>query len=141
VRAFLQANVDAEPRYYVGFVLAIMTGMRKGEILGLRWSDIDWDNTVLHVNHTLTWFQGQPIFQEPKTDRSRRTVALSTETIETLRRHRAIQAQERLLYGPSYQDHDLVLARPDGRPVYTRTFDDAWYRALKRANVPHIRFS
>lgn len=140
VRAFLAANEDAEPRYYVGFVLAIYTGLRKGEILALRWSDIDWDRATLHVEQTLQWSGGKPVFQPPKTDRSRRVVALSGSVLAALRRHRALQAQDRLLYGAEYQDNGLVLARPDGRPLYTRTFDDAWYRALERAPVPRIRF-
>lgn len=138
--AFLRANEQAEPRYYAAFVLAIMTGLRKGEILGLKWADIDFDNRVIQVNRTLTWIGGNPVFQEPKTDRSRRTVALPVQAIQALRAHRANQAHERLLMGASYEDSDLVFARPDGRPVYTRTFDDAWYRALQRADVPRIRF-
>ncbi|MCL6598957.1 MAG: site-specific integrase [Alicyclobacillus macrosporangiidus] len=140
VAAFLEANEDAEPRYFVGFVLAIYTGMRKGEILALRWEDIDAERGVLYVRNTLVWSRGEPIFQPPKTDRSRRAVALSDTVLAALRRHRALQAQDRLLYGTEYQDNGLVLARPDGRPLYTRTFDDAWYRALERAPVPKIRF-
>jgi len=140
VWAFLSANEEAEARYYAAFVLAVMTGMRKGEILGLRWSEIDWDSAVVRINQTLTWTKQGPILQEPKTDRSRRSVALSPETIVALRRHHALQAQERLLYGTEYKDHDLVFARPNGEPLHPRTLDNAWYRALKRANVPRIRF-
>ncbi|MCL6443602.1 MAG: site-specific integrase [Alicyclobacillus sp.] len=139
VAAFLEANEDAEPRYFVGFVLAIYTGMRKGEILGLRWEDIDAERGVLHVRNTLVWSRGKPIFQPPKTDRSRRAVALSATVLAALRRHRALQAQDRLLYG-QYQDNGLVLACPDGSPLYPRTFDNAWYRALNRTPVPRIRF-
>lgn len=137
---FLEANKDEDRQYYVGFVLAIMTGMRKSEILALRWSDIDFEESVLHVNRMLTWVKGEPIFQEPKSRRSRRAIALGPETVRELERHREFQVRDRNLYGPEYQDHDLVVARPDGRPMYPRTFDDAWYRALKRANVPKIRF-
>lgn len=140
VRAFFAANEHIEARYYVAFVLAIMTGMRKGEILALRWSDIDWDNAIAHVNRTLTWTKQGPVFQDPKTDRSRRAVALSPETVAALRRHRALQAHERLLYGSDYKGYDLVLARPNGEPLYPRTLDNAWYRALERAAVPRIRF-
>ncbi|KPV41987.1 site-specific integrase [Alicyclobacillus ferrooxydans] len=137
---FLRDNKKQEPRYYVGFVLAIMTGMRKGEILALRWSDIDLENRVLQVNRTLTWIKGEAVFQEPKTDRSRRMVALPEDAVTALRSHRSTQAHEKLIMASEYADHDLVIARVDGRPVNTRTFDDAWYRSLERADVPKIRF-
>ena len=140
VRRFLEANEKEDPRFFAGFVLGIMVGMRKGEILGLRWSDIDWKQSVAHINQSLTWVNGGPRFLEPKTDRSRRAVALSPETIEVLKKHRSHQAPERLLYGQAYQEYDLVLCRVDGRPVHPRTFDAAWYRALDRADVPRIRF-
>ncbi|WP_067924771.1 site-specific integrase [Alicyclobacillus shizuokensis] len=137
---FLSVAQTNEPRFYIAFALAILTGMRKSEILALRWADIDWDNAVLYVNQTVTWTKQGPIFHEPKTDRSRRAVALSPETIEALRRHRVLQAGERLLYGPAYQDNGFVLARMDGRPLYPRTLDNAWYRTLEAADVPKIRF-
>lgn len=140
VRSFLEAAQDMDSRYYTGFVLAIYTGMRKGEILALRWSDIDWDQAVLHVNQTLQWHRGQPIFQEPKTEHGRRSVALAADVLRVLKRHRSMQARERLMYGEMYQDYDLVIARVDGRPLYPTSFDDAWRRALSNANVPKIRF-
>lgn len=137
---FLEVNEPIEPRYWIGFYLAIMTGMRKGEILALRWSDIDLENGIAQVTQTLTWIKGNPVFQEPKTDRSRRSVALPSSAIEPLRKHKLLQSKERLQMGQAYMDHDLVIARVDGRPVNPRTFDDAWYRSLKRADVPVIRF-
>lgn len=136
---FLEVS-KKEERYWIGFVLAIMTGMRKGEILGLRWSDIDWDHGFVQIRQTLSWSQGKPAFQEPKTERSRRSVAMSPETMTALRRHKRIQAQERLIFDSEYQDNDLVIARADGRPQNPRTFDDAWYRALELSDLPRIRF-
>jgi len=129
-----------EERYWIGFVLAIMTGMRKGEILGLRWSDIDMERGYAQVRQTLGWVAGKPVLQEPKTERSRRSVALSPETILALEQHRNEQVQDRLFFDSEYKDHGLIIARPDGSPQNPRTFDDAWYRALERSELPRIRF-
>jgi integrase len=137
---FLRVAETAEPRYFVGFALAIYTGMRKGEILALRWEDIDFTSRTLRVCRSLSWKGATPIFQEPKTERGRRLVAIPDELVRILQSHRARQAEEKLLMGSAYQDHGLVLARVDGRPIYPRTFDHAWERAVKHANVPKIRF-
>lgn len=137
---FLKVAKEVEPRYWIAFFLALMTGMRRGEIIALRWQDVDLENGRLHVRHTLTWAAGRPLFQEPKTDRSRRSIAVAPEVIATLRAHRAKQAEERLLMGEAYHDQDLVLARVNGDPLHPRTINDAWYRALSKADVPRIRF-
>lgn len=137
---FLQVTEKAEPRYWIGFFLAIMTGMRRGEILGLRWSDLDLEAGYLQVNQTMSLVKGKILFQEPKTDRSKRSVALSTETTEALRKHRSQQLRERLTLGPQYAEHDMVLTRADGSPMSPYTFESAWYRAVERSGLPKIRF-
>ncbi|GMA51830.1 site-specific integrase [Alicyclobacillus contaminans] len=137
---FLESAKSEDSRYWIGFFLAIMTGMRQGEILALRWKDVDFTNQVAIVNGTLKWIDGQPLIKEPKTEKSRRAVALSTETVNALRKHKAKQTKERLKMGAEYQDHDLVIARPNGYYMHPKTFDDAWYRALKKSGLPRIRF-
>ncbi|WP_407655224.1 site-specific integrase [Alicyclobacillus dauci] len=81
-----------------------------------------------------------PQFQEPKTERGRRLVALSPETIDALKMHMVRQAGERLQFGPAYEDNDLVIAREDRRPMFPHTFDDSWFRSIERTQVPKIRF-
>lgn len=88
----------------------------------------------------LTWIKGQPVFQEPKTDRSRRSIALPPHTIEPIRAHRTHQIQKRLIMGSAFMDNDLVIGRVGGLPVNSRTFDGAWYRGLRRSDLPKIRF-
>jgi integrase len=80
------------------------------------------------------------IFQEPKTGRSRRTIPIPGDIVEELKRHKARQAQERLLMGEAYEDYGLVFCQPNGRPIDPRNFTRHFERLLKEAGVPRIRF-
>ncbi|MEW6045890.1 MAG: tyrosine-type recombinase/integrase [Bacillota bacterium] len=122
------------------WVLALTTGMRKGELLGLRWQDVDLERATLEVRQSLVRVHGKPVFQQPKTARARRTVELTPLAVEALRRHRAKQAQERLLAGSSWLNHGLVFCQRDGRPldpmnVYNRNFK----RVLAKAGLDGVR--
>lgn len=138
VQRFLEAA--REYRYYMVFLLAITTGMRKAEICGLKWEDIDLDTGHITVRRSLVYVKGEPRFEELKTAKSRRVVSIPPEVVAELRRHRAQQAQEKLLMGAAYQDHGLVNCRADGRPIYYRTLDNQWLKAQEQAGVRRIRF-
>ena len=107
-------------RLYALFEMALRTGMRMGELLGLKWRDIDWANKAAHVDRTLQDLHG-PIARElgldpmhiadyAKSDDSIRPMLLPDSTIAALRKHRARQNEEKLRYGSKYQDQDLVFA-------------------------------
>jgi len=81
------------------FILAIYTGMRRGELLGVRWSDINLDKGALRVAQQLQRIRGQLVFSEPKSKKSRRTITLSASVVAALRAHRARQLEERLRAG------------------------------------------
>ena len=90
----------AEPTWlYLPVLVAVTTGMRRGELLGLRWSDIDLKAAWLTVNQSLERVKGKTVFKSPKTTTSRRTITLPALTIEALKEHRAAQAAERLRLG------------------------------------------
>jgi integrase len=97
-RAFLRAV--ASDRLFAAWLLAATTGMRRGELLGLRWTDVDLDVGVLRVAQVRVRAGNQVIVGEPKTARGRRTIALDPATVATLRQHHKRQAEERLLAGP-----------------------------------------
>jgi integrase len=83
---------------------------------------------------------GKRQLSKPKTERSRRNVALDPTTVAALREHRKRQLLERLAWGPAYQDeHDLVFCREDGSPIWPRTFSRAFDRHVKDAGLPTIR--
>jgi integrase len=124
------------------YVLAVMVGMRQGELLGLRWTDVDWDQGRLHVRHTLQWAKGgQWSLAEPKTGHSRRTIRLPASAVQALRSHKARQAEQRLALGLAWQDHDLVFTNALGRPIDPCGLLHRGYpRLLQRAGLPRIRF-
>ena len=109
--------------YYPAIHLAVSTGMRRSEILGLRWRDLDLDGSTLTVNQVLHVLKGgKVIFQEPKTGRPRRTVTLGPAAVLTLKAHREkIEADRALLESPLTED-DLVFADPTtGRSMLPNT--------------------
>lgn len=115
-RTFLRATVGErlEALYWVTLSL----GLRQGEVLALHWGDIDFEGRTLSVRATLQRRVGQGlVFADPKTKKSRRTLPLPELTVRALRAHRARQNQERLAAGAAWQDHDLVFATRQGRPL------------------------
>lgn len=121
--------------------VAVMTGMRRGELLGLRWRDLDLATGAAHVQQTAQRVSGAGwVFRQPKTRLSRRSVALSPTTVRILRLHRKRQVEERLLAGTLYEDRDLVFASSVGTPLEPGTILRAWYRVLQRADVGHVRW-
>jgi integrase len=137
VRAFLEHT--AEHRLHAAFVVLATTGMRRGECLGLRWSDLHLTacrvsivQTVIAVNHEVR-------IGSPKTARGRRTVALDQGTVAVLRRHRQQMLAERLIMGAGFTDHGLVFCRPDGGPLHPERFSRTFMIEAARAGLPRIR--
>ena len=123
------------------YVLALTTGMRQGEMLALRWQDVDLDGGTLQVKATLQLTHEGFDLAEPKTVRSRRQVALTTGAVEALHQHRARQLEERLRLGAVWEDNDLVFANEVGRPIAAPNLRNrSFYHLLQRAGVPRIRF-
>src|SRR5262245_2499116 len=117
-------------------LLAVTTGLRRGELLGLRWQDVDLEAGKLAVRQSLEQTKAGLSFKPPKTQKGRRVVTLPPLTVEALRRHRADQARERLLLGPAYHDRGRVLARSDGRPLNPAEVTRLFKRLVHKASVP-----
>jgi integrase len=119
--------------------LALTTGMRRGEILGLRWQDVDLNEATLSVRVQLQRVGGKMQLVEPKTATSIRTIALPPVTIAALKRQRTRQYEEQVLAGNRWQEHDLVFASIIGTPMDFMTFARKFDISLTRAKLPHIR--
>jgi integrase len=120
------------------FVAAIGLGLRQGELLALRWEDVDLDRGIVMVRHTLR--RGDRELAEPKTERSRRTLAMPSAVTAALRQHRRRQLEERLAAGPAWEDREFVFATPHGRPLDGVNVAHDYQEALARAGLPRQRF-
>src|ERR1019366_6664141 len=130
------------------FRMAAMTGMRRGEVCGIRWNDVDLDKARIHVRQQLNVVRspGAPdgglVFSErTKTDRGRRIVDLDPETVAILKGRRRQQAEHRLAMGAGWaNDRDLVFTEPDGRPLDPESVSQVFNRRVARSGLPRIRF-
>jgi integrase len=123
------------------YVLAVTTGMRQGELLALRWQDVDIKNCTVSVRRTLTRNGGVIELGEPKTKKSRRSIRLTPRAIEALEAHLERQLREIRILGDRYEDQGLVFTTSTGgliNPSNLRQRNFA--RLLKEARLPHIRF-
>jgi integrase len=136
-RKFLEAC--ASDKWGVLFQLALATGMRPEEYLGLKWSDVDLEQSRVTVQRTLCWKRkgGGYYFGEPKTSLSRRSIPLPSRLRDGLNEHKKRQKEERLKAGPGYQTLDLVFATSQGTPLMPRNLQRRHFKPiLVRAKLP-----
>ncbi|MEZ0050817.1 integrase [Mycobacterium sp. MAA66] len=132
-------NHIAGDRYAIAWQLAL-TGLRRGEVAGLRWSDIDLDNRTLQISSTRLRFGTHLIEDTPKSRAGRRTLPMPDHLAATLRSARAIQAADRLALGGEYQPSGFVVVNEWGQALSPHALTSRWARMLKAAGVRHIRF-
>jgi integrase len=121
-------------------VLAVGTGMRLGELLGLTWRNVDLDREVLRVASTLSAVGGEFTFSTPKTSRARRSVDLPAFVVSLLRRHRKEQNQRKLAFRDAWGDHDVVLDDGIGQPLSPWTVSADFRRVVAELGLPRTRF-
>lgn len=129
----------ADDRLAAAWLLSATTGMRRGEVLGLRWADVDLDGGRVSITQTLISVGYQLQLSEPTTAKSWRVVALDKTSVRGLRSHRARQMEERLALGDAYENHGLVFARPDGNYVHPDGFSKTFKQLQRKAGLPVIR--
>lgn len=128
-------------RFEALYILAVTTGMRQGELLALRWQDVDLEGAVLSVRRTLTRDRGRVVIGEPKTKKSRRSIHLTPRAACALREHLERQLAEIEVLGDRYEDQGLLFTTDTGRPINPSNLRQrSFFPLLKRAGLPRIRF-
>lgn len=136
-------------KMYALIVTEIYTGMRRGEILGLRWADVDFNNNCIHVRKSLCRVQNNEpdskrkidyILMTPKTKKSVRDIPMSGELIKVLKQHRLQQKEIKMKYRTAYQDSDVVFARDSGEFEDPREVLRRFHKILEKAGVRKCRF-
>lgn len=133
VRQFL--DLAKGSRYYVAFHLAVATGMRQGEILGLRWKDIDFFNKTVSIRQTLS-HDGKELLAGAKTSSSVRSIAIDDETVAALQKHR----EEKLKSGNVNNNLGLVICTSTGNQTLPRSLSKVWDTLRNKSNLPKIKF-
>jgi integrase len=137
LRAFL-TSVD-DDRLHACFTLAATTGMRRSELLGLRWEDVDFEHAQIAVRRGFV-VAGYEVHEgAPKSGRAR-TIAVDVDTIAMLKRHRARQLEERLAWSEAWTDLGLLFTLEDGSAIHPQTLSQTFDRRVASTNLPRIRF-
>lgn len=136
-RAFLTAT--SSDRLAFGWALLLTRGLRRGELCGLRWDDVDLEGSSVRVVRTRVLVDGRPEDSLPKTAAGRRAIPLDDRLVALLRRHRAVQAGEKLAAGGCYDDGGSLVADELGRPYYPDSISGMFEKKVKAAGLRRIR--
>jgi integrase len=144
VRAWESTDVEtflvaiAEHRWAVGFQLGVLYGLRRSEVLALRWDDFDPKGRTLRIDESLVAVNRGAVLGDAKNVRSRRLVPLSDDGVRALKRRRTEQAEERLLAGSEWEDNDLIIATRQGRLVLPRSYDRSLALIVDKTKLPRL---
>jgi integrase len=138
INKFLEAAKQTE--YYPIFYLALFTGMRRSEILALRWQDIDFVYSQIYISRSLHHLRdGSIIFRQPKTASSNRKIAVSQSVLSVLEEYHEKQEGLHLLSGNPLTDDSLVFCHEDGSPLLPDTITHAWIKLVRKTGLRNIR--
>ncbi|MCL6472540.1 MAG: site-specific integrase [Firmicutes bacterium] len=135
---FFKAAKD--DRLFAAYVLAVTTGLRRGELLGLCWDCVDLEQGTITVKRQLLKLkQGIVLEETTKSKSGRRNIILTDDAIRELKEYRKRQLQEKLLLGEAYQDNGLVFCKEDGTPLQPEEFTKRFQRWLEKAGLSRVR--
>ena len=138
--AAIRDALEREPMKWKTLVhLLLITGARRGEVLGLKWDKVDWEGNRIYICNSVLYSPDIGIYEStPKTERSRRYITLPAETMQLLKRYRVWQSEERLRLGEYYQNQDFVFSQDNGKPMHPDSVTDYLKKFSKRHGLPHI---
>jgi integrase len=137
LRAFL--THVCEDRLYAAWLLVATTGLRRAELAGLRWVDVDFEAGRVSPRRPRVVVDYVVVESDAKTPKGRRSLALDPVTLATLKAHRVRQAEEKRIVGPGYQDSGLVFTMPDGSPIHPQRISAWFVQHTRAAGLPRIR--
>ena len=140
LRSQARGYLCAHSAFYPALAFAAFTGARQGEVLAVRWRDVDFAEGSVTISRSLTDSpRARLTFKLPKNDKPR-TICISSQLVRILQSHRVVQEAEKIAFGTAYRDQDLVFTKPDGSPIAPWSFSSAFRDFVKRSAVRRIRF-
>lgn len=132
--------LESEPiQYRTMITLLVYTGIRRGELCGLEWKDIDYENKVIHISRSSQYLGGkQFLTKEPKTRSGIRHFVMSETICRMLKEYQLWQLQQRFKAGTDWQDTDRLFTQWNGLPFYPDTITEWFSKFLKRSGLPHV---
>jgi integrase len=132
-------SVAGESTYGPVWLVALATSMRKGELLGLRWCDVDFERDMVSVRQTVGKLRGKIEIKPPKSPKSRREINVTQDVLDAVRTHTLRQRERRLELGSLWTDHDLVFPNAISGPIHADNIDRDYDRLVKKSGVKWIR--
>lgn len=120
--------------------MELCLGMRRGELLGLQWRDIDWETKKISIVRTRVLVGTEPIIKQPKTETSKRILDLPDPLLQKLRQYKADCAAQRLRSGKRFTNNDYIFVHPNGEPIYPEYMTQKFTKIQEKAGLPHCRF-
>jgi len=139
VAVLLEQLKDEPIKYQVIVKLLIYSGMRRGELCGLEWKDINWVKNTISIRRSSQYLPDKGVFtKDTKTETSDRTIRLPADVFDMLKTYRAWQNEERLKLGKCWQEHDRLFTTFDGSPIFPDTIT-SWFRDfIQKTDLPHV---
>lgn len=120
--------------------MELCLGLRRGELLGLQWCDVDWDKNKIKIVRNRVVVNGKSVVKEPKTASGIRTLDVPVQLMAKLRQHRLTCTENRLRMGRNYTVTDYIIVHPDGKPVYPEYLSQLFTKLQEMAGLPKCRF-
>ncbi|MCM3110635.1 tyrosine-type recombinase/integrase [Lederbergia lenta] len=137
---FLNITKVTDLRLFTIVSVALKTGVRRGEVLALKWSDVDFEKQEISIDRSLVYDDEGYRFSTPKTESSIRRISIGKSLIDDLKKWRVRQNEFKMAFRKVFKDEDLIFTTEIGKPVYPRTLTQKFHEAIRVSGVPKIRF-